>query len=249
MAIIHQADLLNAATDHPEWHRQVARDLDQRLAQSIHFPCTFARNAFARELVRFIFVEDASDAAMDKLAASLSEYVALSREWDGKLSSAYPMVVAFSRAAIEADNIEDYHTFGWEVLQKLHLRDPAPWPDDVAHDPHSPYWTMCFDGMQIFVNMSCPAHEKRRSRNLGEHLLFIVNPRERFDVVAGASPAGRKVRETIRGRIEAYDEQAHCPQLGSYIIGEIEWWQYGITDTNQDREDKCPFKVYKKEDA
>jgi FPC/CPF motif-containing protein YcgG len=249
MAIITQADLTDPVGDVPEWHRQVVHDLDARLAQSIHFPCTFARNAFARELVRFIFVEDASDAAIEKLAATLLKYVAMSRNWDGKLSTAYPLVVAFSHNAIQSERLEDYHAFGWDVLQRLHLHDPAPWPNEVALDPHSPYWTMCFDGMQIFVNMSCPAHEKRRSRNLGEHLLFIVNPRERFDVVAGASAAGRKVRETIRGRIEAYDNQAHCPQLGSYVIGEIEWWQYGITDTNQDRQDKCPFKVFNEEDA
>jgi FPC/CPF motif-containing protein YcgG len=249
MKLVSQGDLTQPGNVSPDWHRQVVEDLWSRLEETTLFPCTFARNAFARKLVRFIFVEDASETAIDRLAATLAGYVAMSRDWDGNLGTAHPLVIAFSQQAVHADRIEDYHAFGWDVLQRLHRRDPAPWPEDVPHDAHSPYWTMCFNGMQIFVNMSCPAHDRRKSRNLGRHLLFIVNPRERFDIVAGATPAGRKVRQNIRSRIEAYDGQAHCPQLGSYVIGEIEWWQYGITDTNQERTDRCPFKVHRRETA
>ena len=104
---------------------------------------------------------------------------------------------------------------------------------------------MCFDGMQLFVNMSCPAHDKRKSRNLGKYLAFIVNPRERFDIVAPDSPEGWRVRNIIRSRCAAYDGQPHAPELGSYQKGEIEWSQYGLSDVNGQPASTCPFEQRK----
>ena len=104
---------------------------------------------------------------------------------------------------------------------------------------------MCLNGMPIFCNMSHPGHRVRRSRNLGEHFVFIINPRERFDIVAGDTPSGRKVRSNIRNRIGRYDGISHCPQLASYGAGGIEWWQYGIVEDNIERTDKCPFNFIK----
>lgn len=226
------------------WHQSVLQALRQRLEADPDFPCLFSKNAFARRLVKFILVEDRAEADIRRLAGALRDYVEISRDWDGSLGTAYPLVTAFSQRAVRCDTVEGYHAFGWDVLQKLHALDTATWPDRVADDPNAPYWSMCFHGMELFVNMSCPAHQARRSRNLGEHFLFIINPRARFDVVAGNTPAGRKVRETIRIRIDRYDGQPHCPQLGSYLAGEIEWWQYGLTDTNQDHTDRCPFTMH-----
>ncbi|MEJ1999615.1 MAG: YqcI/YcgG family protein, partial [Maritimibacter sp.] len=90
-----------------------------------------------------------------------------------------------------------------------------------------------------------PAHQQRRSRNLGEHFLFIMNPRERFDVVAGDTPEGNRVRQVIRDRAAEYDGIPHAPELGSYQKGEIEWWQYGVSDDNAERRDKCPLRMRK----
>lgn len=226
----------------PNWHHTVLHELGRRLEDEQEFPCIFSKNAFARGLVRLCFVEDDLRQSFRLLADDLRSYVELSEGWDGNLGTAYPLVVAFSQKAILSQSLEDYHAFGWKVLQHLHDVDKRPWPDGVSTDPHQPYWSMCFHGMQIFVNMSCPAHRQRHSRNLGSHMLFIINPRERFDVVAGDTEAGRKVRANIRSRIEKYDRQRHCPQLGSFVAGEIEWWQYGITDKNTERADSCPFR-------
>jgi N-omega-hydroxy-L-arginine synthase len=91
--------------------------------------------------------------------------------------------------------------------------------------------------------MSSPAHKVRRSRNLGAHFKLVINPRERFDVVAGDTPAGRKARANIRDRIERYDSLSHCRQLGSYGSSALEWWQYGIIEENAERSDVCPFRA------
>lgn len=227
----------------PEWCFHILRNLESRLSGDSAFPCVFSKNAFKKRLIRFVFVETLDGRGIAHLAAGLKEYVGLSRQWDGSLDTAYPLVVGFSKAAIEADSVEAYHAFGWRVLQALHDVDPAPWPDDVGQDPDAADWSMCFDGMPLFCNMSNPAHRLRKSRNLGEHFLLVINPRERFDAFAGDTPGGRKVRANIRQRIERYDGQPHAPQLGFYGAGASEWWQYGLLDENRERFDQCPFLV------
>lgn len=224
-----------------DWHTKVLLDLGQRLGSGSAFPCPFSRNAFQKNLLHFIFVEGDDETSYRHLAQGLAEYVELSRDWDGDLNTAYPLLVAFSTEAITAKTVEEYHEFGWTVLQRLHELDPMPWPDDVGVDPDTPFWSMCFNGMPLFSNMSNPAHRIRRSRNLGEHFILVINPRERFDVVAGDTSAGRKLRASIRARIAAYDEAEHCRQLGTYGSGAVEWQQYGIIEENSERADQCPF--------
>jgi N-omega-hydroxy-L-arginine synthase len=228
------------------WHRVVHRDVKSRLRDESDFPCIFSKAAFQKGLLRFVFADSIEPNDIRRLAEGLVEYVDLSRGWNGSLNTAYPLVAAFSRDAIRTQSIEGYHDFGWKVLQKLHEIDPAPWPENVSKDPDAPAWSMCFNGMPLFCNMSHPAHRARRSRNLGEHFLLIINPRERFDIVAGDTPSGRKVRSHIRDRIARYDRVSHCPQLASYgATGAVEWWQYSMSDDNRERADKCPFKFAK----
>jgi len=223
------------------WHRDVIADISERL-QDPDFPCLFSKNAFQKGLLRFIFVESVDPRGMRGLAKGLAQYVELSRDWSGSLNTAYPLVIAFSRNVVGAGSVSDYDAFGWRILQALHELDPAPWPARVGTDPDAPGWSMCFSGMQLFCNMSHPAHVARRSRNLGRHFVMIVNPRERFDVVAGDTPAGRKVRKNIRSRIAYYDGMEHCPQLAAYGDGALEWWQYSVSDENKVRSDRCPFR-------
>lgn len=244
--LIHQISKSNIS---PHWHSNVIYDLRQRLEAHSDFPCPFARNAFKKGLLRFIFVEANDDASYRQLAAGLTEYVELSRDWDGDLHTAYPLLVAFSTDAIVAQTVEEYHRFGWSVLQRLHELDPLPWPEDVGLDANSPSWSMCFNGMPLFCNMSNPAHRIRRTRNLGHHFILVINPRERFDVVAGDTPAGRKLRANIRSRIAAYDSAEHSRQLGTYGSGAVEWQQYGIIEENVERADRCPFLFRKQNRA
>ena len=223
------------------WEEEMLRDLSDRLSGESLFPCVFAKNAYRKKLIKFLFVSTMDEPEIDRLVSGLCEYVRLSRDWDGTLNSAYPLVIAFSKDAVSARSVAGYHAAGWDILQLLHERDPAKWPDDVGRDPDAPDWSMCFDGMPIFCNMSTPEHENRPSRNLGERFVIVVNPRERFDVFAGETPAGRKARANIRHRITLYDHMSHSPQLASYGAGGIEWWQYSLLDENVERSDLCPF--------
>lgn len=243
MSVISQTELTGADYPGPTWHREVADDLAERLTPPSDFPCTFSQNAFRRGRVELVFVERLDAAGRAQLRDDMLTYIAQAAQWDGQVNTARPLVVAFSHDAASAETVEGYHALGWEVLQDWHDNDPAPWPEGVARDPQAPYWSMCFGGTQLFVNFSSPAHVRRRSRNLGRHFLFIVNPRERFDVVAGDGPEGARVRQVIRDRAEAYDGLPHAPELGMYQKGELEWWQYGVSDDNAPRQDRCPLKM------
>lgn len=223
------------------WHRNVLEDLEKRVGNQ-EFPCIFSKNAFKKNLMKFLFVENLGDAGVQYLGEGLKEYVEISRDWNGRIDTAYPLVVAFSLDAVIAQSVEEYHAYGWGILQALHQIDPEPWPEDVSPDPNSTTWSMCFNGMPLFCNMSNPAHQVRQSRNLGRHFILVINPRERFDVFAGDTPRGRKTRTNIRKRIEAYDGVPHAAQLGWYGEGALEWWQYGLIEENIERTDECPFK-------
>ncbi|MEU7755802.1 YqcI/YcgG family protein [Micromonospora sp. NPDC049101] len=222
------------------WRRSAFEDLSLRLNDP-DFPCIFSRNAFRKKIVNFIFVDSADGVGTRRLAEGLRRYVELANRWDGRLDTASPLVVAFATDAVRARTVEEYHAFGWRILHDLHDLDPAPWPDEVAREPDSPGWSMCFNGMPLFCNMSSPAHRKRRSRNLGAHFVIVINPRARFDVFAGDTPSGRKVRANIRDRIGRYDGTPHSPHLSSYGSGALEWLQYSLAEAADERADRCPF--------
>lgn len=235
--LISQAQVGASGTS---WHRAAFDDVAARLGDP-DFPCIFARNAFTKQLLKFLFVETAGSSDIRCLGEGLEDYVELSKRWDGRLDAAYPLVVAFSLDAVDARSASDYQAFGWRILQDLHDIDPAPWPEAVAKDPEVPSWSMCFNGMPLFCNMSSPAQQVRRSRNLGKHFILVINPRERFDAFAGDTPRGRNTRAKIRGRITHYDSAPPSPQLGSYGAGKLEWPQYGLVESDMTTAGTCPF--------
>jgi N-omega-hydroxy-L-arginine synthase len=239
ISLIDQAEALNQP---PSWRASAVQDVAERLSD-FRFPCIFSRNAFKKGTVQFVLVDQLGTCGMQALAAALEEFVRGSRDWDGRVDSARPLVVIFSRSVTGERTLDGYHDFGWDVLQRLHALDPGPWPDAVSLDPQDPSWSMCFAGMPLFVNMSTPAHSRRRSRHLGRCFAFVVNPRERFDVLAGDTPRGRKTRETIRRRVDRYDDVPHSPDLAAYGSGATEWQQYEVLDDNAStHRPRCPFR-------
>jgi FPC/CPF motif-containing protein YcgG len=224
------------------WKYRMAGQIVATIAAE-EFPCVFSQVACRNQRIQFAFVDDLEPASLARSGADLAAYLDAASRWDGRVSTAQPLIMVFDPERIRGETIEDYHAVGWKMLQYWHDNDPDPWPDGVALDPHSPYWTMCFAGVQIFVNMSNPAHVTRRSRRLCDGLALVINPRERFDKVAGDNGPGRRVRRLIRDRVHAYDGLAHSPVLGSFEAGDIEWRQYGLMDDNESRADRCPFRL------
>jgi len=234
--------LAQSALPQHGWKGEAVQDIRVRLESDENFPCVFSKNAFKKGLILFHFAESTCPDGIALLGEALREYVEISNNWDGTLATSFPLIVTFSKEAINADTLKEHQRFGWDVLQKLHEEDHSKWPEDIALSPEQQTWSMCFAGMPIFCNMSSPRHNNRRSRNLGRHFKLVINPRERFDVFAGETPAGRKARANVRDRVEKYDGMSHAPQLASYQAGGLEWRQYGLSDTNQSTTSVCPFR-------
>ena len=245
MTMVFQRDMNLNANWYLEspWRKQSFDEIAAILQPPSEFPCYFSQNAFRKQNIVFMFVESMRDFDLRNFADDLRAYLQRCKEWDGKIATAEPLLVVFNPCEIYSADVAGYHEIGWRVLQFLHDHDEDPWPESVAKNPDQPFWSMCYAGVEIFVNMSNPAHARRRSRNLGQSLCFVINPRERFDIVAGNDERGWHIRTLIRDRIHAFDGMEHSPQLGSYKAGEIEWWQYGLAEANAERQDICPFSM------
>ena len=75
-------------------------------------------------------------------------------------------------------------------------------------------------------------------------MALVVNPRDAFDVFAGATDRGDRMRAHIRGMIEKYDGLPYAPELGTYTREtNREWRQYALLDENVERADACPLKI------
>ena len=240
MALVAQHNMIREVD--AKWQQATFNDLTERLAPPSDFPCTFSQNAFRRELLQFSFIDAPGEKGFQAGGRDLFQYITDCRQWDGRVDSAKPLLMVFSEKAAKFDTLEQYQDFGWRALQFWHDNDPAPWPDNVSKTPEEPFWSFCYGRMQLFVNMSVPLHKKRRSRNLGRHFTLVINPRERFDLVASDTPEGEKVRSKIRRRSTAYDGVLHSPLLGSYTKGELEWVQYSLPDENAAMRSRCPFR-------
>jgi FPC/CPF motif-containing protein YcgG len=142
-------------------------------------------------------------------------------------------------------SLREYRDQAWAMFQYLHDHDPEPWLADVPTDPDRGDWTLCFGGIQLFANVSDPAHRIHTSRNLGDSLVFAMQPRTNFDLVGGNHPKGRQVRKEIRARTERYEGQPVSSHLGVYGTSENrEWLQMATKDGEADHDfpEVCPFK-------
>ncbi|RWO03369.1 MAG: hypothetical protein EOS07_34610 [Mesorhizobium sp.] len=207
------------------------------------FPCTFGQNAVQRGNLRFLLIPYALDTSrydLNILASGLRTYIEQTNINSIDLNRHRPLLVLFEPVTTLTTTDQFKQVF-LEAMQFLIDEDNGPWPVHVSKDPAHNTWTMCFHGCELFVNVSHPGHVLRNSRNLGPGLAFVINPRKIFDIAAPADRKGRSITATIRRNIDIYDDVAHSPLLGSYLLGEAQWPQYMIPDNNEDDPLECPL--------
>ena len=206
-----------------------------------NFPCLFAKKSVNNESVEIVFVSE--QYASTDLIAGLSCYIEHTSSWTLKQRIGKPLVIFFEKNNFPS--LAEEQAYAWHLLQQLHDEDTSPWPDAVATDLHSEQWSFCFKGMPLFINMSFPSHRLMKSRNLGPHIVFVVNPRENFDhVAAGDSISGQRIRARIRARAEAYNEGALSLSLGVFgEPGSLEFKQYQLEEPGSLTHAQCPFHM------
>ena len=208
------------------------------------FPCIFAHKVFAMQNMQFLllpFVADSGDYDYPVLHRGLRTYLQEALTWDGNISTAEPLLVLFEPHPTVRETA-DYERVFLEAMQYLIDHDEHAWQGHMPKDPNAEFWTMCFLGVPLFINVSHPNHLNRRSRNLCDTLTFVINPRERFDKVAGNDHKGHVIRQRIRANIDIYDRIPHSQYLGHYQAGELEWPQYMLPTDNEAPPLQCPLR-------
>lgn len=206
-----------------------------------NFPCLFAKKSVANESVEVAFISEKQSCA--DLIAGLSHYIEQTSSRTIKQRIGKPLVIFFEKN--DFPSLAEEQAYAWRLLQQLHDEDTSPWPDTVATDLHSEQWSFCFMGMPLFINMSFPSHQLMKSRNLGPHIVFVVNPRENFDhVAAGDSLSGQRIRAHIRARAQAYNEGLLSLSLGAFgEPGSLELKQYQLQEHGSLTHEQCPFHM------
>jgi hypothetical protein len=147
---------------------------------------------------------------------------------------------------VDAPGIDTHSGHGelfWNILQYLHENDDLPWPQEFPQDPNDPGWEFCFHGTAMFVFSAAPTHALRRSRNLGDALVLLFQPRNVFSGIEGGTLAGTAARRRIRERLKTWDAAEGHPAMGDFgDPSNFEWRQYVIPDDGSDMYRTCPFR-------
>lgn len=206
------------------------------------FPCIFGRKAADRDTIFWASLERESDNDMLKnIFVEYTDFLSMTPAKERLLS---PLVLLVN--AESATTLFEQHKFAWKILERVHHLDPSDWPSDIPRDPDHHGWTFCFNGVQLFVNISAPGHRILKSRNLGEYVCLVVNPREIFDIVApGGTKKGNKIRDEIRARIARFNGTDVSPsELGSFGDEDsFEWKQYQLYERGAMKNNRCPIRM------
>lgn len=209
------------------------------------FPCLFGLKSFKNKSMKMLFVS--LENYVKDFLYGVREYVEYVKYTNVKDRIYSPLVVFFEGS--EKRTLSEEHLFSWSVLQSLHDSDSTQWPEGVSMIPSESEFAFCFGGVPFFVNISCPGHSEMKSRNLGKKVVFIINPRENFDVVANHnSKSGIKVRQAIRERVMIYNDGFYPSVLGFY--GEennLEWKQYQLEEPGGLYSESCPLNIKNRE--
>ncbi|MFD4178917.1 MULTISPECIES: YqcI/YcgG family protein [Streptomyces] len=227
----------DSSSEHgPDWFTRALKSFRQNVGDR-EYPCHFGRRALEqREL--FVTYSDASDLSpLGTALASFLDYVRPTPERRQVLAA----FVDISKA--DASH-EDYGNAFWSILQYLHERDDAPWPEEFPATPDEASWEFSFHGTAMFVFAAAPTHLLRASRNLGDCLVLLFQPRNVFHGIDGGTPAGTAARRRIRDRLQRWDVAPSHPSMGNYgDPSNFEWRQYFIPDDASDMYDTCPFQA------
>jgi FPC/CPF motif-containing protein YcgG len=234
----------DAGARFPDWvvpaFRQVTGILDRE-----GFPCIFARRANHLKSGCVCFVDSVETAVgRETVRRAILAYIGMLERYPPARATIMPLLVVV-KPYYPMRSLREYRDQAWGLFQYLHDHDPEPWPDDVPPDPDRGDWSFCFGGIQLFSNVSDPAHKIHTARNLGDSLVFAMQPRTNFDRVGGNNEKGRQVRKQIRERAERYEGHPVAPHLGFFGTPENrEWLQMATKDHEDDHEfpKVCPFK-------
>jgi hypothetical protein len=199
------------------------------------FPCHFGTVAEKSEKIYYAYVHHKEDPMLPKI---ITEFLQQNHKFDNKLGLAL-----FVPPEKNTLSFEEYKENFWDIMNFLQINNPLPWPKDQVHDPDEPLWNFCFNGEPLFVFANFPAYQNRRSRNLGNSLVIMIQSVDIFNGIEPGTPSGAKARKNIRERIKRYDYIEPHPNLGhARAAVKHPWKLYVLPDDMNKLKGKCPFQ-------
>lgn len=214
----------------------------KRIIDNNNFPCIFGRKAGKNNTIQWLFCELSYNQKSFFLKGVI-DYTNFIKATLPEERLLYPLIAVIQT---DAKNLKDEHETAWKFIQYLIDNEPKQWLLDVPQDPNSYEWCLCFNEIQLFVNISSSKHLKYKSRNLGNNLCLVINPRQIFDVVAPLNKTkGIKIREKIRERVEAYNGFPAPKELGFFGDKDnLEWKQYQLYEAGGLENIECPLNIH-----
>lgn len=244
--LLHRHATVSALTeDRHDWVLAALRECDEVLSDPA-FPCLFGRRAWRDKSAQMLFCADLGKGGTEHFRVGVLEYTEFVKSTPVGDRLFSPLIV-FVDGLLGKQHDAHHHT-AWQLLQGLLDADPAPWPGSTPTNPNNSLWSFCFNGVQLFFNISTPAHTKLRSRCLGSYLTFVVNPRENFDVVASSQDkSGQLIRQKIRDRVSTCNSGLVPSELGFFGDRDnFEWKQFQLGEPDMPGPTICPLKLNEK---
>ncbi|MGL4859983.1 MAG: YqcI/YcgG family protein [Enterobacteriaceae bacterium] len=250
--ILRQSDLMMLLRDIEKvpsascWQLDSFQDIACRMDDP-QFPCLFGRHAWKSETLLFGFISQKN--TTHDMIAVMDLFIQRTKCLPVEKRLYSPLILIFEQDGLST--LEKAHQFAWQQLQVLHDYDMHPWPEHIPISPDNSAWSFCFGGTELFINISCPGHTRLRSRNLGKRVVFVINPRTHFDILASHhDPKGIKVREKIRTRVCNYNNGYVPAELGFYgDENSLEWKQYQLSEPGAAKFSRCPLHISKEKKA
>ena len=193
----------------PAWVRTSYSEFVQKLRDPA-FPCFWGTIGEQKGMIRYLIVSSLTEqSVVEHTLEGVYRYLAEIDENELRpQEDAYLLtLVIFFAPEPKLLTIEEYATQAFDFLNALHSIDRIPWPADWSADPQSPNWCYSLGGRGLFVNVSTPANQDRRSRNLGQGMTFIITPAE----VILSKHGGQDSK--IHHRVHEYDRIPPHPNL------------------------------------
>ncbi|AXI10365.1 YqcI/YcgG family protein [Oceanobacillus zhaokaii] len=238
-SILTTTDIEDGNQSIPNWFKKEYAHW-KKVVSDKGFPCPYGTVAERMGHLRYFYIENDD---FHSLPHVLREFLKLSR--GSKNRHAF---VIFIKPEILEKPFAYYETYFWDILNYLHEHDEVEWCKDISIHPDDANWEFCYDGEPIFVSANMPGYKRRITRNIGNSLILIFQPRRIFSGISYKTNRGEKAIKLIRSRVESIEKLPFHPDLGGYgDEGYREWKQYIITDDTEPRSGQCPFRITNQE--
>lgn len=233
-------DQITSKLEIPTWFQKQYNIFDNIVSDN-KFVCHFGTMAHKQEELYFSYIEGDNFAT---LPDTLSDFLELSIKNPNKR---YAWVL-FVKPDNKFKDFKYCNEYFWGLLNYLHRHDNEEWPEEWPSNPDNPEWEFVYNQEPIFVSVNGPLYQKRVTRNLGDSLVIIFQPRRIFKDISHNTTTGKKAINLIRSKVESVEKIPIHPDLGGYGDPQKrEWKQYLITDDEIGADNlECPFKYLKK---